>query len=939
MSADLDLLICQLRDSRAQTRADAARVLAQRPSPLAKKDLMRCLSDVSDPVRYWATAALAGLQDKSLLPVLTGQLEDPSASVRMVAAKAFHDLPYKKAVQPLLKALGDDNENVAEWASRALAKQGVEVLPQLISALGGRSWRRRQAAARTIRRIGPAAMEILVKALNRQDRNLQYWVLQLLGDLKVRSAAPHVVPFLGCKDTDLLRAAIRAAGELGDRDAVPHLIPSLGHPDENVRFEAVRAMSRFGDYSVKQLSDLLSSDRRVLRLSASLSLGAIGDLTLRSVLEKLTSESQELRYWAVRALEKFDNPAIVPLLVNLLDDEEFDVQVAAATALANFQLPPEVTQDLIARLSVDNWRVRKGIAEALQVQTHVPVKLLIDALASPSEDVRFWVTKILPKFGSVDSVRALMARFDDPSWPIRKNAAEGIAAMGDLATHLLLEALERRDTDSNSRYWLTRSLVGNTDPQLLPTLTGLLSDADPSIRRNARDAIALFGDRAVAQLLEVLKNSESRSVREAVAGCIIAARPTDFELLTRMYRFRDPEVNYWISYILGHLGESALPTLSRMAVQGDERERSDALTALEYVPSRETFRICLECLEDEFVSIRRQVVRILGKFRVAEAAPKLIGRLKEADDEYLLSLLEALGRIGGDAALGAILPYLSHERWEVRKAAVLAAGATKDKRALGAMTALLREDSRDLLPFVIEGLGLLQTPAAAEAIAPFVADADQDVQLRAIEALGATGSSQHRARIVPLLASERWEVVREALEALGKLGGPVNVDALRPILNGDDLVLRGVAQRTLKHLLGAEKWQELTQVTIRKTLADPALAHLEAARSLMSAGKNAEALVRLKKSLRLSKRWDSYALLGTLHLEGRDLPKAERAFSKALGLKPGEPHSLSKLAVCHLLAGAPGKAEPLLESLLRDPRCPPEVLSFAKRTLGKLAKS
>ncbi|MBI3892611.1 MAG: HEAT repeat domain-containing protein [Candidatus Wallbacteria bacterium] len=937
MADDLELLICQLRDSRAQTRAEAARVLAQRKSPLAKKDLMRCLSDVSDPVRYWATAALAGLGDKSLQPVLTGQLEDPPPAVRMVAAKAFYDLPYKKAVQPLLKALGDDSENVAEWSSRALSKLGIEVLPQLISALGGRSWRRRQVAAKTIRRIGPGAIDILVKALNRQDKNLQYWVLQLLGELKVRSAAPHVVPFLGCKDTDLLRAAIRAAGELGDRDAVPHLIPSLGHADENVRFEAVRAMSRFGDYSVKQLADLLASDQRVLRLSASMSLAAIGDTTLRAVLEKLSSESQELRYWAVRALEKFDNPAIVPLLVNLLDDEEFDVQVAAATALANFQLPGEVAQDLIARLSVENWRVRKAIAEALQVQTHLPVRMLVDALGSPSEDVRFWVTKILPRFASVDVVRALMARFEDPSWPIRKNAAEGIALMGDIATPLLVEALSRHDLDSNTRYWLTRSLVGNTDMQLLPTLTGLLADADPSLRRNAREAIARFGDRALAQLLEVLKNTESRGVREAVAACVIESHPADFELLTRMYRFREPEVNYWISYIMGHLGEGVLPTLSRMALQGDERERSDALSALEYLPSRETFRICLECLEDEFVSIRRRVVRILGKYRVPEAAPKLIARLKEADDEYLLALLDALGLIGGDAALGAVLPFLSHERWEVRKSAVLAAGETRDRRALGALTSLLRDDARDLLPFVIEALGKLQTDAAADAIAPFVNDADQDVQLRAIAALGQTGSSAHRTRIVPLLGSDRWEVVREALEALGKLGGPVNVDALRPILTGDDLVLRGVAQRTLKHLLGPEKWQELTQVTIRKTLAAPAVEHLEAARGLMAAGKGAEAMGRLKKSLRYAKRWDTYALMGTLHLETRDLSKAQKAFAKALALKPGEPHSLSKLAVCHLLAGEPAKAEPLLEKLLRDPRCPPDVLSFAKRTLGKLA--
>ncbi len=938
MSDDLDLLLCQLRDSRAATRADAARSLAQRPNPLAKKDLMRCLSDVADPVRYWSTAALAALQDKGLQPVLTSQLEDPSASVRMMAARALYDLPYKRAVQPLLKALGDKNENVAEWSSRALARLGQEVLPQLVSALGGRSWSRRKMAARTIRRVGPSGVELLTKALDRHDKNMQYWILQVLGDLKVRAAAPHVLPFLGCQDADLLQAAIRAAGELGDRDAVPALIPLLGHKDENVRLEAVRSLARFGDYSVRHLADLLSSNRRPLRLSASTALAAAGDSSLKLVLEKLASESLELRYWAVRALERFDNPAIVPLLVNLLEDEEFDVQVAAATALGNFQLPQDISLELLPKLAVENWRVRKALAEALQVQTQLPLKALAAALSSPSEDVRFWCTKLLAGFPSAEAVKALMTRFDDASWPIRKNAAEAIAAMGVVATPIVVEALRQAGPDSNVRYWLTRSLVGNTEQSVLPALVALLADGDPAIRRNAQDALVRFGDRALPQLLELLKATDSRSVREAAAQTIVRSNPGDLEVLTRMFRFREPEVNYWIAYVLGHLGERAMPQLSRMVSGGDERERSDALSALEWLPCRETFRLCIDCLEDEFVSVRQQVVRILGKFRVAEAAPKLIGRLKDADDEYLLSLLRALGRIGGEVALGALLPMLSHERWEVRKEAVQAVGEIGDARGLGALTAMLRQDSRDLMPVVLQAIGRLKTPAAADAVSAFTADPDEDIQLEAIRALGECGGGEHRARIVPLLGSDRWEVVREALEALGKLGGPLNLDVLKPILTGDDLVLRGIAQRVLKQLVGKDRWQELTEVTIKRTLADPAAEQLEAARAALAAQQPEQALTHLRRSLRYRKRWEAYALMGTVHLEARELSKAAREFQKALALKPGEPHSLSKLAVCHLLGGEPLKAEPLLEQLLRNSATPAEIAAFARRTLGKLAE-
>ena len=76
MRPDIDILIVQLRDGRPATRAEAARTLAEYPSALARQDLVRCLRDLNENVRYWATWALARLGGAKAMDLVAAQLED-----------------------------------------------------------------------------------------------------------------------------------------------------------------------------------------------------------------------------------------------------------------------------------------------------------------------------------------------------------------------------------------------------------------------------------------------------------------------------------------------------------------------------------------------------------------------------------------------------------------------------------------------------------------------------------------------------------------------------------------------------------------------------------------------------------------------------------------------------------------------------------------------
>lgn len=932
---DLDIVILQLRDGRAKTRSQAARTLSEHPSPLARKDLLRCLNDSDDEVRYWATVALSALEDEKLTSRIAAQLDDPATQVRMVAAKVLATRPYRGAVQNLLRSLGDPDENVAYWAGQALGALGEYALPQLIACLGDDVWKRRAGAARVIERAGVAVVPYLVRALTKDDDNIRYWTLKLLGQLRAFDALPELTRFLEATERDLVIAAASALGELGDRRAIPALIRMLAHPDELVRRAVIDALARLPDSSVHELTQMLASNQRLMRLSSSLALAAAGDTSLKPLLDQLAAESSEIRYWVVRALERMQQPAVVPVLEDLVDDDDVEVQRAAAAALASFELPAEVVTRLVERLDVEDWRLRQALADALAAQGHLPATHFERPLAHGSEHQRYWLAKVLGHHPAPEVVPLLIERFEDESWPIRKNAAASIARIGPAASRYLIEVLARDGVNAEQRYWVSRAMIGLADPALLPTLIGLLADPDRSVRANAATAVEQLGDRAVPQLLEALRVSTSRMVREAIAGALVRTGGQHVEQITRMFQFRDPEVNYWASQILARIGAAALPSLTRLAEDDDQRVRYHALHAIGQMKADASVSASIEALTDNSLSIRRLAVENLGRCRALAASPKLIDMLASAPSDLVPEILRALGQIGDTGAVHAIAPFARHERWDIRRAALEALGAIGGEEA-GALLAeaLATEEAPDILPFLIRAVGRAGASGAMPALLPHL-DAGGEAALAALSALGDLKAGQAAERIVDKLDDPSWEMRRAALRALGQIGASFALDRLKPVLAGEDMLLRHEAREALRAALGATRWQEYMALTVRRTLREPADELYAEAMRRAEVHQTEEAERLLRKALRMSKRPEYYALLGSIQLERRNLAPAVRNLKKA-AQSVDDPVLGCKLAVAYFLSKDSKRARAQFAQVLDHPDSPAPVRELAEKSIAKI---
>lgn len=897
---------------------------------------MRCTADEDERVRYWAVRALDTLGDERLSECLAGRLVDASAAVRMAAARALAGRADRGVMRYVLETLSDPDPDVTYWATRAAAAYGEYAIPQLISLLGAADWRTREAAAESLRLTGEATVQPLIEALDRDQDDVRFWAIRTLGRLRAVRAAPRIRDFLDARKKDMAGAAMTALAEIGDRESLRQIVVFLGHQDPRLRGEAVEALARFGDFAVKLLADLLDGNRRVVKLAAAEALGKAGDSSLLPILEKLREDSAELRYWAVRALERLGSPVVLPLLLDLLADESTEVQLAASEALAAFELDPEVAPRLRPLLGAEDWRVRQAVARSLGRQASWPAEAYRAWLEDEDEDIRFWTVKILGERDQPDSIPLLLEMFDDPAWPIRRGAAEGLARFGAAAVAPVREAMVRRGDDANQRYWLTRALVGISSLELVPGLVALLGDPDAGVRGNAREALVAMGDAAVPTLLAQLRVVETRVLREGIAKVLVEMKTQRLKDLLDMLGFSTPELDHWVTWVLGHLGDTAAPALAERVRSGGERERYLAMKALHYIESPLTVQVALEVLEDEFPSLRRQAARTLGRLRVETARPALLELLQSDDPDMQLAALEALGRIGGEGAREAIEPFVTSPRWEVQRVALTALSELGDPAAAPAVRELLGHDHKDLWPFAATTLGKLGTRDDVPALASCLSSADPRDLPAMARALGALGGTVAAGALVGLFEHPDWAVQEAALEAYAELGEGTDPEPLKARAGSGDPLLRAAAREGLKRVLGPKAWGKMLGGRMRRSLEDPAHEAYQKAVACMKEKDREGARKALRKALRISKRAEYYGMLGALCMETGDRVQAERHLTRAVSLAPEDPVPLVKLGVLQAMLGKERKAAATLRRVLATEGLAAPVRDLAHRTLARL---
>lgn len=135
------------------------------------------LLSASDPnLRWWATRALAEVEDPRVPALLRSRLNDADSAVRQCAALALRRQPYLQAVPDLIALLDHEDRLLARLAADALIAAGEAAVPAVLEVMQNGPRRSRLEAVRVLALIGDQrSIATLFAALDDPSSLIEYW--------------------------------------------------------------------------------------------------------------------------------------------------------------------------------------------------------------------------------------------------------------------------------------------------------------------------------------------------------------------------------------------------------------------------------------------------------------------------------------------------------------------------------------------------------------------------------------------------------------------------------------------------------------------------------------------------------------------------------------------------------------------------------------------
>jgi HEAT repeat protein len=559
-------------------------------------------------------------------------------------------------------------------------------------------------------------------------------------------------------------------------------------------------------------------------------------------------------------------------------------------------------------------------------------------LQSPDDAVRLRAVRALE--AEAGSAGSLAGALGDPSWRVRKAAAEGLArgpdedAMDELLAALrerhrdpavlnaaltalvrarhdvvapLVALLAAADSDTDLRTYVALALGLLGDRRGVAALVRTLGDPDANVRFHAIEALGRIGSREAA--LPVLEVAESRDFSVAFAALDTLALIGEPSVARRLVPLLDDELLRPAAVdALGRLGgEDVAGVLARLLAAPDG-SAADVATALATLHARfhergEGDRVAELTAAVATPDGGRALIAALATGSDAERAAiaVVLGWLDVAGTEAALARLlthpgarraaaDVLAR-RGVAAVAPLLDALAADDAEARKAAAAALGRIGAAAAVPALVALL-DESPEVAVVAAGALGSIGDARAFEPLLARLDDSNAAVRQAAVSAIHSIGHPDTPTRIHALLDHPSPHVREAAAKIAGYFGYEACVDPLLALCHDADEGVRRAAVEQLAHLVDPRVHAALAEALDGGTpgvraAAVRALAHVDAAESLprlLAACRDADPWVRYYAARSLGRHRRAGAVTSLIALAtGDPIPPVRIAAVEALG--------------------------------------------------------
>ncbi|HXJ55599.1 MAG TPA: HEAT repeat domain-containing protein [Verrucomicrobiae bacterium] len=428
----------QLRSGNAKARKKAATDLWKEANPRALGVLAdAALTDPDPEVRQVATSALGRLKVPERLDPLVKALRDQDPEVVRSAIFGLRGTSDEKVMLGLLPMLRHPNFTVRTSTAQTIdtVRWTPAAKEERVWFCVAKGWFERAAA------VGVEAIPALKLTAETAPVSFAVRAVEVLAKIPDPSVVEFLCKSLHAAEPAVCMAAAESLGKVGGSEAVAALISSLRHAHTQVRAEAACALGILG----------------ATEASVSISL-------------MLDDKEWEVRRAAATALGKLNNPETLEPLAKVLDDPDGDVREAAAVALGKTG-DRRAVGPLILALKDELGGVRRIAAAGLAridrdwvslPETRAAAEKLKVAIQDAEPAVRFFVAQFLVNLGEMSP-----------------EALQGFSPEDQLAS----PAIKRKRMGTN-------------------IFVALLQDRDRDVRQAAAEALGTLGGERAKQALK-----------------------------------------------------------------------------------------------------------------------------------------------------------------------------------------------------------------------------------------------------------------------------------------------------------------------------------------------------------------------------------------------------------------------------------------------------
>ena len=695
----IDVLLEIMRGASWKRRVTAAQTLKE-GTGLLPTAMFERLSDWDWTPGDHAAQALREVGVEAV-PLLLNLLDDENWEQRRGAAWALGILGDKAAVPGLVDALRDAEYLVRRESVVSLQTIGDEhAVSPLCATLRDSDWRVRKAVVDALVSFGGASVDCLSEGLNDPDGEIRQASARALAQVGDERILPLLMQVSYDRNVEVRAAVVEALGRVGGPGAVPRLTECLsdtGKPKWDDK--------RVCDLAVEGLLQIDTPEARAAvegfrNPKAQQSPQARVPRTPQVIVDVpggLHDENWEVRRAAVEALGQTDDAKAVPILIEMLCDEDTHVRFAVVKGLARYR-DDVVVDALLGALHDPEYLVSDAAADALAEIGTMALAGLLAKLSDESADVRGLAVEAIGRIGDSSATPYLDDLLSDgerPHW--EKKRICDLAGEALERIHAAQMKLSRLDPPSQ------RDDLTFTPPKPQPEETqeseALNFEADELLPFDEFDSQQELGQEGTAQwaelneLLTDLHDPDWHVRREAAQV-----------LRDHAKTLRGAADSFVIKRLVAGLGDA------------DHMVRWAVVEALAWIKDPSTSPHLLEMLQDDSWTVRTAVIRALLEIGDPAVTSVLVGSL---DDEHPMvreTAAEVLGRLREMAAVPALVRKLNDEEPFVRRSAAYALGAIGDPSVTVYLTDKLQDADPQVRWTAAEMLGRMGDPSAVEAL-------------------------------------------------------------------------------------------------------------------------------------------------------------------------------------------------------------------------------